>query len=278
MLEHTFCHIHGIGSKTEQRLWNRGILHWRDLDETALASLSRRSQLEIPLALERSLEALEDNNPHFFSDRLSSSDQWRLFHQFRPSIAYLDIETTGLHEECEITTIALYDGNHVSTYINGRNLLDFITDIANYSILVSYNGKSFDVPFIEHYFQTKLPQAHIDLRFVLAKLGFKGGLKGCEKQLGINRGILDGLDGSFAVYLWRQYERYNDEKALETLLAYNIEDTVNLERLLVEACNRYVQQTPFADELLLPFPVEPVLPYQPDFDCVRKVQQHYYRK
>ena len=136
--------------------------------------------------------------------------------------------------------------------------------------MVSYNGKTFDIPVIERFFKIRLDQAQIDLRYVLARLGFKGGLKGCEKQLGLNRGVLDGVDGYFAVLLWRQYERYNDEKALESLLAYNIEDTVNLERLLVEAYNRNVAANPFGEELFIEIPEQADIPFQADLDYIRK--------
>lgn len=277
MLRHTFCHINGIGLKTESRLWQNGITSWGEWREAPAVKLPKRSRMEIPQVFELSLDALHRKDPHFFCDRLAGSEQWRIFDAFRETTAYIDIETTGLGDDAAITTIALYDGRQVRVYVNGRNLEDFIEDIQRYKVLVSYNGKGFDVPFIERFFRTRLHQAHIDLRFVLARLGFRGGLKGCERQLGISRGALDGVDGLFAVYLWHRHERYNDEKALETLLAYNIEDTVNLERLLVEAWNRNVEPTPFADTLLLSCPALPPLTYQPDSECVASIKRQFYQ-
>jgi len=276
MLQHTFCHIQGIGEKTEQRLWRAGITQWNKWRDPVGVPLSKRSKMEIPEIFEHSINALEKKDPAFFSNRLGSGDSWRLFSDFRSTTAYLDIETTGLGEDAEITTIAMYDGTTVYSYVNGRNLEDFLNDVQRYTVLVSYNGKSFDIPFIEKHFKTRLPQAQIDLRFVLAKLGIKGGLKGCEKQLGINRGALDGVDGSFAVVLWRLFERENDETALTTLLAYNIEDTVNLERLLVEAWNRNILKTPFPN-YLLPCPEPPRLELHPDYDCVQRIKKQFYR-
>ena len=276
MLEHTFCHIHGIGKKTEALFWQSGIRCWSDWHETTAVPLPRHARAEILPALELSFHALQQSNPVFFADRLAGGDLWRLFSHFRHSTAYLDIETTGLLENAQITTIALYDGIDVFHYVNGENLEDFIEDIMRYTVLVSYNGKNFDIPIIENYFQVRLPQAHIDLRFVLARLGFKGGLKGCEKQLGINRGMLDGVDGFFAVQLWRRYEDYRDKRALQTLLAYNIEDTINLERLMVEAWNRNAAQTPFGDNLLLPYPEPPQVRFQPDLDCIAAIKQTLY--
>lgn len=277
MLEHTFCHIQGIGEKTEKKLWDAGIEKWGDWQDQIPLGLSKKARLEIPAIFEQSRMALDNKDPHFFCNRLKACDQWRIFPHFREHTCYLDIETTGLGENAEITTISLYDGKDVFCYVNGRNLDNFIDHIHRFKVIVSYNGKSFDIPVIEHFFKTTLKHAQIDLRFVLAHLGFKGGLKGCEKQMGINRGTLDGVDGAFAVYLWRHFERYNDEQALETLLAYNIEDTVNLERLLVTAFNIHVEKMVFGDKLFLPYPELPPIHYQPNIEYVQQLTKQYYR-
>jgi hypothetical protein len=94
--------------------------------------------------------------------------------------------------------------------------------------------------------------------------------------MGISRGALDGMDGSFAVALWLEYERYRNEAALETLLAYNVEDTVNLERLMIEAYNRNIADTPFSDECTLPYPDPPQLLFQPDRKIISAMGQYRY--
>ena len=274
MLSATFCHIPGVGSATERNLWAQGITSWKLLQQTP-DIVPRVSRHEILRVLDESVRALEFD-PGFFARLLKTKDLWRLFPHFRTSSAYLDIETTGLGDDAEITTIALYDGSHVKTYINGRNLDEFVDDIQPFKVLITYNGISFDLPFIERFFRIKLDHASIDLRYVLARLGCRGGLKGCEKQMGINRGTLDGIDGSFAVCLWREYERYNNLAALETLLAYNIEDTVNLERLMVEAYNRNIADTPFSNAFILPYPDPPRILFQPDQDVVTAIKQQMY--
>lgn len=262
MLEHTFCHIQGIGHSGEQKLWDRGILSWTDLLARP-GAVPRVSEHEVVSVLEQSRQALNDE-PLYFIKRLKHGDRWRLFPHFRDRVGYIDIETTGLGPGCDITTISLYDGNQVRTYVNGINLDDFVEDVADIGVFISFNGLSFDIPIIEHYFRIELRQAHLDLRYVLSRMGFKGGLKKCERQLGINRGSLDGIDGSFAVLLWREYERTGSEQALETLLAYNIEDTVNLERLMIEAYNRNLDKTPFSQELQIPCPEPPQILHHPD--------------
>jgi len=274
MLQNTFCHIPGIGASTEQRLWAAGITSWDKWRDTADVRLPNSCRGEIGSLLAQSGEALVDD-PSFFTSRLPSHEHWRIFPQYRHVTAYLDIETTGLSDDAELTTIALYNGRDIRYYVNGRNLEQFVDDIYRYKVLVSYNGKAFDVPFLERYFRISLDQAQIDLRYVLARLGFKGGLKGCERMLGIDRGKLDGVDGYFAVLLWKEYETYNDQKALETLLAYNIEDTVNLEQLLVEAYNINIARTPFSRQLQLPRPLLPRSPFDPDTACVARVKRRY---
>jgi len=266
MLEQTFCHIHGIGYTKERTLWSQGIFSWQDL-LTRPEEVARVSRIEIISTLEQSLRAINDD-PAFFSSRLKQADSWRLFPHYRDNAGYLDIETTGLGHDCEITTIALYDGERVRTYINGINLEDFVEDIQTIGLFITFNGIAFDIPVIESYFKIRLEQPHIDLRYVLAGLGIKGGLKRCERTLGLNRGTLDGIDGSFAVLLWREYERTGNQQALETLLAYNIEDTVNLERLMLEAYNRNLEKTPFYRDLLLPFSDPPPIDHQPDPEIV----------
>jgi uncharacterized protein YprB with RNaseH-like and TPR domain len=46
--------------------------------------------------------------------------------------------------------------------VQGDNLNDFMHDIREYSTVVTYNGKSFDVPFIERFFRIKMHHTHID--------------------------------------------------------------------------------------------------------------------
>lgn len=183
---------------------------------------------------------------------------WHQFPEFRDSVAYVDIETTGLSRQYnEITTIALYDGNQVYTYVNGKNLEDFKTDILKYKFLVTYNGKSFDAPFIETFFNIKLDHEHIDLRYPLRKLGYTGGLKAIEQRLGIDRGELKSVDGFFAVRLWHEYKRTKNERALETLLAYNCADVVNLEILMIHVVNQNSeQQVQHPAEFKIPFDID----------------------
>jgi uncharacterized protein YprB with RNaseH-like and TPR domain len=278
MLTHTFIHIQGIGVKTEQKLWDSGLTDWSCFSPGSSGARPSRLNGFFLAGIEDSIKNLDENNPAYFEKRLPASQSWRLFPEFRSSTAYVDIETTGLDRDYdEITTIALYDGASIRTYVQGRNLHQFADDIQDYRVLVTFNGRCFDVPFMERYFKTRFDHAQIDLRYILKSMGFKGGLKGCERQLGMDRGDLAGVDGFLAVYLWDRYKRKRDLKALESLLAYNVQDTINLEHLLVTAYNMKAGETPFAGERRVPEVVLPENPFGVDVRTVEEVQSSFSR-
>jgi uncharacterized protein YprB with RNaseH-like and TPR domain len=280
MLTNSFIHIQGIGAITERRLWDSGFRDWNSYSGELSISIPAGRKYFLEKGIEESRQHLVNRNPSYFSKLLPTNQCWRLFPEFRESIVYLDIETTGLDRHYnDITTISLYDGESIQTYVQGQNLEDFTEDIQKYKVIVSYNGKSFDIPFIEHYFNIRLNHAHIDLRYVLFSLGFRVGLKGCERQLGMNRGDLSDIDGFFAVLLWDEYQETGDQKALDTLLAYNVQDTVTLENLMVTAYNMKLQQTPFYDTHLIEDPILPVNPFSADLATVDMINNssHYWQ-
>lgn len=98
--------------------------------------------------------------------------------------------------------------------------------------IYSYNGRRFDLPFIEVKLGIDLADLvrHTDLMYDCWKKDLKGGLKVVERILGIGR-KLQGVDGYIAVQLWWKYVNHNDKRALHTLLDYNKEDVVNLKVL-----------------------------------------------
>jgi len=275
MLKNTFCHFPGIGLSTERRLWDFGVQCWEDLFSADIANLSRKRRDSLADHVKESLEHFEKSNSKYFAELLPSDQQWRLFPDFRDGVAYLDIETTGLSDNDQITTIAVYDGESIFTYVQGQNLNRFKEDIKKYSVIVTYNGKCFDVPFLQRHFKITINQAHIDLRFVLRSLGHRGGLKECERRLGIDRGDLIGVDGFFAVLLWRDFKTNKNQKALETLLAYNIQDVVSLETLMTIAFNKKLKDTPFEHIRRLSHPSPPPIPFKADLKTISKIKKQF---
>jgi len=238
MITRTFCHIKGITERKEQELWKRGINSWEEfLQKKHLHNSSQSSCTHI----QHSITQLQNNNLNFFQS-LPSNQQWRLYKHAKP--CFLDIETTGLSKQRNsVTTIGMFDGQESKVLINGKDIHQFEHEMKQYNMLITFNGKCFDVPFLKHHFpSTNLNMLHVDLRYVMKTLGYTGGLKKIEKEVGITRtDELAEVDGYEAVRLWKRYKR-GDTAALQTLVEYNRADTVNLKTLMDFAYERMMRR------------------------------------
>ena len=103
----------------------------------------------------------------------------------------------------------------------------------------------------------------------------KDGLRFCTPWQILVEGSLADVDGFFAVLLWNDYKSKRNEKSLETLLSYNIEDVLNLEYLMIEAYNRKLRDIPFKLDGLS-IPVTPENPFAIDASTVKRIQSQYY--
>ena len=276
MLTHTFCHLPGIGLSKERALWTQGILTWEDFLQSKPRGISDKRYQVLAQELTSSAEHRVAQDAAFFAQALPKSEQWRLFATFRDSLGYVDIETTGgMNGLDHITTVAVFDRREVHTFVHGTNLEETADLLAQTQVVITYNGACFDLPYLHRELDIPAPPAHIDLRFLLAGLGLKGGLKGCERQLGLSRGELDGFDGYLAVLLWHGYQRSGDERYIETLLRYNSEDVINLDVLMSEAWNRKVKQLPFPSQHMLLQPPQPFPnPYPLHPEILHKVRPY----
>ncbi len=152
--------------------------------------------------------------------------------------AYLDIETTGLTpRDSEITVVGIHrcngdDTNFIQLVgkdISTQNILETLDGV---EVLYTYNGSRFDLPFIHSRLGLNLAEHfnHHDLMFDCWRCNLYGGLKAVERQLGIERRLIE-VNGYEAVRLWWRYVDYFDLDALNLLLEYNKEDVVNLRTL-----------------------------------------------
>lgn len=142
--------------------------------------------------------------------------------------AYLDIETTFAGS---ISVIGIYrpDIGSIQLVGGGVNDLNLYQSLAGISTIVTFNGSGFDLPVIRKrlFADLKAEYEHRDLLYVCRRRGLRGGLKIVEQRLSIARKTA-GISGWDAPRLWSRYETYGDRSALATLLAYNLEDVVNL--------------------------------------------------
>lgn len=231
MLRNTFIHLPRIGYKTEKELWKRGIKTWDDF----INKEHRWSALK-PWILE-SKRNLKIGNYRFFKALLPKRDWWRCWPEFKKKTIFLDIET----DPERITLIGIYDGKIMHTFLQGKNLERAKKLLKNSSVIVTYNGTGFDLPILKEHFKTSFDAIHLDLMYLLRRLGYKGGLKKIEKEVGIRREKeIAGLLGWDAVRLWHDYKN-GSNRALDILTKYNKADVVNLERLLELAYEKHKQ-------------------------------------
>jgi len=228
-VENSFIGAEGIGERTERLLWEAGITHWDEFHPDPVGE-ARAARIESFLAEGR--ERLDRGDAAFFDAAFPAGETWRLWETFREEAACFDIETTGLSRERDrVTTVSVHRNGRTETLVAGDDLTaDALrAAFADATMLVTFNGARFDVPFLETSFDVDLDLPHLDLMYPCRRLDLTGGLKAIEGAVGIDRDRPD-ISGRDAVGLWREHERGRDG-ALETLISYNREDAVNLANL-----------------------------------------------
>ena len=252
MLTRTFIHIPGIGPKREREIWGDGILSWADmLKDRDLFDDGPPPAMEQAVTLSR--QKLTAGDAQWFERGLGANEAWRMAADFDDGrIAYLDIETDGGEatqwREGEdapggTTVCAVWDGIDAHVFLRNRDLDQLPQYLSKYKVLCTFNGKCFDLPYLEGRFgKDFFKGAHLDLRPICATVGLKGGLKKIEKQIGIERPAdIRRYTGYDAVKLWGAYRRGRKD-AIEPLARYNLADAVNLQTVLRTGYNWAVAQ------------------------------------
>ena len=191
-------------------------------------------------------KALYNFDSSYFFELLPQSEIWRLYDFFKEDAVFLDIETTGLNRSNDdITVFGLYDGTNTKIMIKGINF-DYNSlkkELQKYKLIVTFNGASFDLPFIEKRYPNLIPKVpNFDVKSLTDKLGLKGGLKNIEKSLGIKRSnIVEKFYGGDALTLWKMYRATGDDYYLNLLVEYNEYDIVNL-KTVAEHCVKKMKE------------------------------------
>ncbi|MCL9813171.1 ribonuclease H-like domain-containing protein [Natranaeroarchaeum aerophilus] len=229
-IENSFIPVRGIGESTERKLWSNGITHWDEFDGSVVGP-TRADRIET--FINEAWTHLDDGDVSFFDQSLPAGERWRLYENFRDDTCFFDIETTGLdHHRDRVTTVSFHRDGETTTLVQGEDLTAERIDrqFEDAKLMVTFNGKRFDVPFLETSFGVDLDVPHVDLMYPCRQLGYSGGLKQIEGDVGVERGEPD-ISGKDAVRLWHEYERGNED-SLETLVSYNRDDAVNLQSLM----------------------------------------------
>lgn len=234
MIRNTFIILDGIGQRLEKRLWREGVLTWNQFLDTKCPSFItpfRKGFFDKTLFSAHT--ELSEGNAAYFAHTLKSNEHWRLYDVFKGNAVCLDIETNSLSPTSGgyVTVVGMYDGQAYKCFIRGENLTaDALNEeLSKYKYLITFYGSVFDIPFLRVYFRRlRFGIPHFDLCFGARRLGLRGGLKKLEQHFEIQRqDEVKGMDGYDAVLLWQEAEKGNS-RALDLLILYNKEDTVNL--------------------------------------------------
>ena len=241
MLSSSFQLGPGLGCRSEQLLWQAGIVRWEDYGRSAVA-LSRPADARLRAAIPEARAAFAAGDAARLAELLPSAEHWRLYAAFAAGAAYLDIETSDdAVGACAISAVGILDRSGPRILLAGRDLERFPELARGWSLLVTFNGSSFDVPILRRAFPDwQPPRGHVDLRHVLRRLGHTGGLKTIERRLPLlhltRPAHLAGLAGGNAGWLFLR-GRAGDRAALRRFAEYNLYDVINLRTLMAHAYN-----------------------------------------
>ncbi len=247
MIRNTFVMLPSVGAKKERAIWESGIRTWDDfISSDSVPTMRPEAKERGDILLTQACELLDDRDCSALADITPKPEHWRLFGDFRDGASYLDIETDGLSRDALVTVVTVHSAKGTVTLTEGIDLSpETLSDaLEGTKILVTFNGSCFDVPVLRNSFpEVDFDYPQFDLRFASRKVGYRGGLKPLEIDLGITRADeIDGMDGADAVRLWKMWERHGDRDSLDILTEYNRADTVNLERIADVIYGRLVRE------------------------------------
>ena len=184
MISSSFQLAPGLGPRRELGLWQAGVSHWEEYG-SAGPRLSGRADEVLRGTIQAARAAHARGDVDALAALLPAREHWRLFHSFGADAAYLDIETSDdVVGFAGISAIGFLDKRGPRLLLAGRDLQRFPELALGWSMLVTFNGLSFDVPILRRAFpEWQPPVAHLDLRHALARLGIGGGLKAIERRL-----------------------------------------------------------------------------------------------
>lgn len=227
MLTHSFCFLPRIGKRKEENLWKQGILTWDHfLQAKEIRGIKQKQKYD--LLIQEAKKKLGENDSNYFAQYFPPTEMWRLYHSFQDEVLFIDIEADSKGP----IVIGMYDKIKTMVMVRGVNMEKGILAKAfeGKKLLVSFNGKSFDVPRINRYFgMMLLTLPHIDLKHICPRIGLLGGLKEIEQCLGIKRP--SHLYGS-ATAAWKTFIASGDREYLDLIIQYNEEDSINLHPLM----------------------------------------------
>jgi uncharacterized protein YprB with RNaseH-like and TPR domain len=166
-------------------------------------------------------------------------------------MVYFDIETLGLNPQLyPVILIGMSyekDGKYIIEQFFAESvdeeqdiLQEFKDRLDGFDTIVSYNGKNFDVPYInkrmeKYNMDYSIKLEHFDVichvRPNKKVLGLEScSLKSVERYLNLNRE--DTIDGEESIRLYKKYVKTGDGAIKDKIMLHNFEDVYNLPGIL----------------------------------------------
>ncbi|TFH31063.1 MAG: hypothetical protein E4G98_00835 [Promethearchaeota archaeon] len=266
MIECTFAHLPGIQRKGEVRLWTTHIKTWSEMiaHSATHPHFTKKVWARARSEIIRLQAALDRHDFDFLATEIFEEYHWRLIPNLWGKILYLDVEMTGLDlEKDEITTIACYTSQEIRYFIKDVDLPEFVPFLNQFDAICTFDGEKGDLPFLNKAFGIHITQIHFDLFQISRRLHLHGGLKDLEVRFNLSREELSGITGELAIVLWDRYQETHEQKYLDTLVAYNIEDVLHLDSLLQIFYNLLKRENHLPARIMdepITLPTPPVLP------------------
>lgn len=245
MIKSSFIFLPKIKAAKEEAIWNQGIKNWDDfLKADMIKGISKSAKKGYDFLINEARNALRNDDSSYFAKKLPSTETWRLYDYFKEDSVFLDIETSNASKSNSyLTVVGLFNGIDTKIMVKDVNLdiAALRKELRNYKVMLTFNGSSFDLPYLIKAYPGLLPDIpHIDIRHLAKKAGMIGGLKEIEKKIGIKRDYIDveKLFGGDPIKLWKMFRASGDKYYLELLVRYNEEDVINLKKIAEYAISR----------------------------------------
>ncbi|TXI40220.1 MAG: dephospho-CoA kinase [Nitrosomonas sp.] len=255
MLRMTFQRLlRGVSANLEAKYWEQGIFSWEALEKLLIPQNSLFHEQE-HLFL-NAKKAFEKKDVTFFANLLNPREHYRIPLSFPERTLFLDIETTGLSRYYDVITLVgwFYQGKYNNFILQGDEK-PLRSALADASVIVTFNGSMFDLPFLRVGFtDLPIPPVHIDLRFLAKRVALSGGQKIIENTVGFKRpSHLVEIKGESAPILWHQYRR-GDLEALKLLTQYNYCDILGMKFIFDRVIELIAKQQKLPPQISEKFP------------------------
>ncbi|MFH1275475.1 MAG: ribonuclease H-like domain-containing protein [Candidatus Woesearchaeota archaeon] len=231
MIKNSFIFLEKVSKRKEQSIWKQNIKDWSSfLNTDKIKGISKTSKYYYNRKIKEAQQALSEERPLFFIDKLPKIEIWRLYEYFKDETCFLDIEVDSYGKIILVGISNYYNSNF---FVKGVNLNSYSIqkELSKYKIIITFNGSSFDLPKLKKQLKIEIKPSipHIDLKPLCINLGLKGGLKEVEKILNLKRP--PHLNGN-PVDLWKAFHASGDREYLDLLIEYNREDIENLKGVM----------------------------------------------